>query len=54
VSPEEIEELRKEFLKQHWAWEAVNNPAGYASGQVQEHWNKRIEALLKLVAAKRS
>ena len=48
---EDVEELEKRFLARHWEWRAVNNPAGFASGQVWQAWNARTEALLALVAA---
>lgn len=46
------EELHKLFSERHREWEAVNNPAGFESGEVFIKWNERIDALLVLVRSK--
>lgn len=43
------EDLRKEFLIAHKAWEKVNNWEGYISGKVHKMWKKRTKALTALV-----
>jgi hypothetical protein len=48
----QIERLTKALLmKEHKAWESVNNPAGWASGEVRRRFNDRCDALIVLVRA---
>jgi len=47
------EELQKIFLEAHWAWDRVNNPKGWLSGEVHKYWNKRNKALDACVRAGR-
>ncbi|MBM3271709.1 hypothetical protein FJY94_00260 [Candidatus Kaiserbacteria bacterium] len=44
--PEELQQL---FLKAHKEWEALNNPAGIASGKAQKAFRKRNRVLIALV-----
>ena len=48
----ELAAARKEFISAHRAWEAVNNPAGFESGQVHVTFAVRRHALLAYVRTK--
>lgn len=48
----ELAAARKEFMSAHRAWEAVNNPNGFESGQVHTAFDVRTQALLAYVQIK--
>lgn len=49
-----LDQLHLIFLEKHREWEAVNNPKGIESGEMQKKWNERIEALLNFVRTKQA
>jgi hypothetical protein len=48
----ELETARKNFLTAHKAWEVVNNPEGWESGEVHAAFAHRTKVLLEYNQAK--